>query len=245
MEHIYFQKFGEKSDKVYLHGYHRIHPWFLNHFYGKKNVAILEIGIHESNSIPIWNLYFDVPEIHGIDIKSKTSELKNVFLHQVDQSSGLQLEEFSKEKINKFQIIIDDGSHVPSHQAITIKKLWKTLKDGGIYIIEDIETSYWGKSSSYGYKFNSKSFSLISELLKSIPFINNEFTQKNNNDVAQELKKIFNEIEMISFAYNCVIIIKKNKDFNEYYNREYAAKKNINKKSSLIRVLRFLKRIFK
>ena len=44
----------------------------------------------------------------------------------------------------KFDVIIDDGSHIPWHQIFTLETIFDTfLKDGGVYIIEDIETSYW------------------------------------------------------------------------------------------------------
>lgn len=33
-------------------------------------------------------------------------------------------------------MIIDDGSHLPEHQWTTIEALWRTIKPGGVYIIE-------------------------------------------------------------------------------------------------------------
>jgi len=36
-------------------------------------------------------------------------------------------------------MIIDDGSHIPEHQKISFKTLWKYCRD--IYIIEDIHKS--------------------------------------------------------------------------------------------------------
>ena len=37
-----------------------------------------------------------------------------------------------------FDIMIDDGSHVLQHQLLTLATLWPYVKEGGIYIIEDI-----------------------------------------------------------------------------------------------------------
>lgn len=39
-------------------------------------------------------------------------------------------------------MIVDDGSHIPSHQMASWHYLFKTLKPGGIYVIEDLHTSY-------------------------------------------------------------------------------------------------------
>ncbi len=44
---------------------------------------------------------------------------------------------------NRYDIIIDDGSHVPQHQIISLACLLPALNPGGLYIIEDLETSYW------------------------------------------------------------------------------------------------------
>ena len=54
----------------------------------------------------------------------------------------------------QFDIIVDDGSHVPWHQLFTFEIMFDTwLKPGGLYIIEDVETSYWDGSHPkiYGY----------------------------------------------------------------------------------------------
>ncbi len=44
---------------------------------------------------------------------------------------------------NRYDIIIDDGSHVPQHQIISLACLLRALNPGGLYIIEDLKTSYW------------------------------------------------------------------------------------------------------
>lgn len=41
-------------------------------------------------------------------------------------------------------IIIDDGSHISSHQILTFNVLWDKLKIGGLYFIEDIHCR-WGE----------------------------------------------------------------------------------------------------
>ena len=46
-------------------------------------------------------------------------------------------------EIGVLDIIIDDGSHLNEHIIETFKILFPKLKDGGIYVVEDIQTSYW------------------------------------------------------------------------------------------------------
>jgi hypothetical protein len=42
-----------------------------------------------------------------------------------------------------FDVIIDDGSHVPAHMISTLFEMWPSVKPGGTYIIEGLETNYW------------------------------------------------------------------------------------------------------
>ena len=41
------------------------------------------------------------------------------------------------------EVVIDDGSHRPEHILETFRILFPLLADGGIYAIEDTQTSYW------------------------------------------------------------------------------------------------------
>ena len=47
------------------------------------------------------------------------------------------------EEIGEIDVIIDDGSHINEHVIETFNLLFPKLKDGGIYVIEDTQTSYW------------------------------------------------------------------------------------------------------
>ena len=40
-------------------------------------------------------------------------------------------------------LVMDDGSHVATHQRASFKTLFPLLSDGGLYLIEDTHTSYW------------------------------------------------------------------------------------------------------
>ena len=51
------------------------------------------------------------------------------------------LENF-KSKMNKFDVIIDDGGHTMNQQRTSLITLSPLVRPGGLYIIEDLETSY-------------------------------------------------------------------------------------------------------
>ena len=42
-----------------------------------------------------------------------------------------------------FDFVIDDGSHASPQQIESFRILWPFIKDRGVYIIEDVQTSYW------------------------------------------------------------------------------------------------------
>ena len=226
------------SDKISHHGYHRFYPWFLTHLRG-KNVNFLEIGIDKTESLKLWKGYFGSVNLHGIDIDEKQFNDTEVTLHKIDQSSSLELGKFVATVGIKFDVILDDGSHVPEHQILTINKLWELLKPGGIYIIEDIETSYWKKSKIYGYRFNARRQGIMHEFSKLIHIINSEFSKsKNQNSL---IKKFGQEVEMLTFAQNCIIIVKKDyQNFSQYYDRDYKLERRINYRS----ILNIPRRIF-
>ena len=154
--HSFLREFlveDSNSDKLHHHGYHRIYPWFLKHLKNQK-IQLLEIGIDQAESIKLWCEYFSEIDIYGLDCAEKNFNHPRVKLYRVDQSQEDQLQSFAKNINTNFDIIIDDGSHVPDHQILTFKHFWSLLKPGGIYIIEDIETSYWGNSSILGYRLS-------------------------------------------------------------------------------------------
>ena len=46
-----------------------------------------------------------------------------------------------------FDIIVDDGGHNPTKQLISFRGLWPALASGGIYIVEDVHTNYYGNDT--------------------------------------------------------------------------------------------------
>lgn len=119
-----------------------------------KRINLLEIGVGGydnpllgGNSLRMWKKYFPFGNIFSVDIydKSRLQE-KRIKIFQ-----GSQVDEpFLKhviEEIGDIDIIIDDGSHLNRHVIPTFEILFPFLNDGGIYVIEDTQTSYW---PSYG-----------------------------------------------------------------------------------------------
>jgi hypothetical protein len=46
--------------------------------------------------------------------------------------------------------VLDDGSHYWWHQVLTMRRLFPAVKPGGLYVLEDIDTSYGNNATIYG-----------------------------------------------------------------------------------------------
>ena len=137
---------------------------------------------------------------------SKTLRRATTFLKKIQEDVGHE----------KFDVIIDDGSHVPWHQIFTLEFLFdELLSEGGVYIIEDVETSYWDKPGVeiYDTKIPNGGFGKHGNALEKLKgivdvlnrgyFLDPDFSVLNN--------RVDHEISHITFSQNCVIIHKKMK----------------------------------
>jgi hypothetical protein len=137
---------GTRGRKIYKYSnYFEIYDRYLAAYKGHAP-TIMEIGVQHGGSLLLWDTYFDgKASIVGIDILQdcKRFEDKNVRIFIGDQSDKKFLGDVIA-KMGKVDIIVDDGSHIPSHQIKTFEVLFfNALADNGIYICEDCHTSYW------------------------------------------------------------------------------------------------------
>ena len=127
-------------------------------------LRILEIGIgatgerwdarivHGRNtggaSIKMWHDYFEAATIIAIDI-NPANYLDNdrITTHVIDQSDASELTRFIQSQ-PPFDLIIDDGSHHPEHQQLSLSLLFPHLSPGGWYIIEDLDDNGRGDTQS-------------------------------------------------------------------------------------------------
>lgn len=113
-----------------------------------EEIKILEIGFYKGNSAQMWLEYFPNSELYCIDVEDDLMKFSNnrFFGYQIAQENPEIQKLFSD---NYFDIIIDDGSHMTHHQLMSLEYLWRKLKHGGYYIMEDLHTSFinWYKTS--------------------------------------------------------------------------------------------------
>lgn len=102
-----------------------------------------QYGYHTGNSLKCWRDYFPNSIIHGIDIyEVNLGNEQRIRTFLADQSKEEDLSRVMGEINNHLDIIIDDGSHQGLHQVFSFMFLSKFLKNGGIYVIEDIQPKF-------------------------------------------------------------------------------------------------------
>ena len=131
------------TNKAFYHNYCKFYDRILTPMRETcKNM--LEIGISTGASMFMWRDYFLKANIYGIDININSDVLDKERLISgiADQGSADEMLKLMKFwNTPTFDFIIDDGSHIVSHQLNTINTLWQFVKKGGIYIIEDLHTN--------------------------------------------------------------------------------------------------------
>jgi len=134
-----------------------------------KPINILEIGVDRGGGLEIWKKYFpENSKIHGIDINKRCEKIKfsdNIFFHLGDATDRVFMERIFSNI--EFDIILDDGSHICSDVIETFKIMFPKLKAGGLYVVEDLCTSYW-KDYDGGYRKKGTSIEYFKNLIEAI-----------------------------------------------------------------------------
>lgn len=168
--------------------------------------VFVEIGILNASSLRMWKEYFPNAIIYGIDIDPRCSQFEEDRIKILigDQNDDNFLNKVKLE-INEIDILLDDGSHITTHQIKTFNYLHGLIKKGGFYIIEDLRNSYEEFSGDCDLRsiWPGMSYNNTDDLLKNSRY---DF----NNWVAEMVKKLdFHENENVIFGiyqYPMIII---------------------------------------
>lgn len=146
------------------HNYLRRYEFFLEPYRGCE-MNVLELGVFHGGSLRMWEEYFEKAYIYGADIDPDCMKYENarrriVICDLSKEESYRALRELEP------MIIIDDASHMWSHQIKALCYLFPSLASGGIYIIEDLGTNFSGRYDS-GYDDAPVScYALLQEIAK-------------------------------------------------------------------------------
>jgi hypothetical protein len=132
------------------HNYVELYEKYFSHLRYER-IMILEIGMgnYPTNGfgLQMWLEYFPNATVHVIDNNARnftcdfTYDSSRVHFFCLDQGDTAGLAAFVRNSKVKYDIIVDDGSHIPSHQVETYKQFFPLVTNPGIYVVEDLFTS--------------------------------------------------------------------------------------------------------
>lgn len=202
------------------HDYLNSYEKFFEPFRHKKGLRILELGAGpEGNcgaSARTWQEYFTAPDtIRIVDISPGAASLKvegfDVLIGDLSEKQFLD----TLCDAPKWDIIIDDASHQWQHQVSSFNALFPRVAEGGIYVIEDLHTSFGKMREKFGRPYMLQQSSNLE--VDAAEYFSQMTLQKLGRcashpsiklDIAQDIKSNIDldQIEMVSFiAESCIV----------------------------------------
>jgi len=110
-----------------------------------SDVHVVEFGAAQGGSLQMWKHYFGPrSRVFGVDINPacKQVEEEQVEVFIGDQEDRDFLKSLAS-RIPRIDILIDDGGHTMRQQIATYEELFPHIDANGVYLCEDLHTSYW------------------------------------------------------------------------------------------------------
>ncbi|MBU1099121.1 MAG: class I SAM-dependent methyltransferase [Bacteroidetes bacterium] len=162
--------FNENTGKL-IHKFQNYFEIYDRHFsrYRGKEVIVVEFGVSQGGSLLMWKNYFGPKaKIYGVDIfpdckKLEEDQIEIIIGDQDDRKFLASL----RERIPKIDILIDDGGHKMKQQINTYEELFHHMDKNGVYLCEDLHTSYsfkWGGGYKSRHSFIEYSKNFIDQI---------------------------------------------------------------------------------
>lgn len=205
---------GSLYPGVSKHGYAKYYDNLLSKWRDKK-IRMLEVGIcmestEGGHSIYMWDDYFSNVSIFTFDIVDMSNHPSitnrdNIFFYRGDQSNRSDLVSMYKHFGSlDFDFILEDGSHIHEHQIISLAHLFKYIKSGGYYILEDVSIP----GNSVCCIRNDETYEIIDNFIKTGEFNSIHTTSSEKKYLEKNIKSVDMHIDMQN-AYVTIIFQKK------------------------------------
>lgn len=188
-------EYGSLKNKFTFRAYEE----FFGRFKG-KNPVVLEIGVRGGGGIELFHKYFeDHCQIYGVDMEERVHRIHKKYpqtpIFIGDQADPVFMRSVAESIGKPIDMVLDDGGHFMHQQIRSFETLFPFLRDGGVYVIEDVQTSY-------DDKFNNHTTPTLVEYMKDMA----------DKLVAGTLKgTVWEQVKSIQF-YKDMVAIQKDKD---------------------------------
>ena len=195
----------QEDKKIIAHGYAKIYEKYLKE-HKDKNLNIIELGSFYGNASAAFYFYFKNSQIYSADINPdmylyRSKRLKNFF---TDTSSRASIEKNILSRNIKFDLIIEDASHMLKDQIISLFILFKNLRSGGFFIVEEIDFPEKREDMRVGQEFPD-----LKTILKKIVNKENFNSKYINENEKNYFLENFDTIKFYTGNINEIAIIKK------------------------------------
>ncbi len=149
------EQYFRANDKRLIHKWMHYFEIYHRHFerFRGKPIVVVEFGVSQGGSLQMWRSYFGKKAlIYGVDIDPKCKDLggPNTGIFIGDQEDRDFLRSIAAET-GPIDVLIEDGGHEMGQQIATFEVLYPHVKEDGVFLIEDLHTSYW-KGFGGGYR---------------------------------------------------------------------------------------------
>ena len=201
----YSQPYKRCKNKTKAHNYAKFYENYFKNI-KKKKLNIIEIGSYYGNASAALFFYFKNSIIYSADINPdmylyKSKRINSFFLNNSDRTS---IEKNLINKEIKFDIIIEDASHMLKDQILSLFMLFKILKPGGIFVIEEIDFP----EKFLNMRENQKPPDLKS-ILKNISQKNDFFSEYVKDDEKTYFINNYKTIDFYKGNFNEIVFVQK------------------------------------
>ena len=146
------------SDKATTHSYHEAYPIILSYISPISRVIEIGIGARQPSpdnqggwpgeaggSLHAWSAITNGAEILGLDIDPRMDEsspnIQTMPLNSLDLESQKSVSQAIAEHGKLYDLIVDDGLHVPEAQVNNMLHFFSLVRPKGLYVVEDVHES--------------------------------------------------------------------------------------------------------
>jgi hypothetical protein len=152
------------------HDYLRKYESFLHRYGERADFRMMELGAgpewNLGASVRLWEEYFwrDDFRLHVVDVKPVAAGLANERVTVTVGDLG-DPDTLDRLAASVYDVVLDDASHLWGHQLLAFERLFPAVRRGGLYIIEDIETSFGPNRERWSQGEALDTYTILSRLI--------------------------------------------------------------------------------
>ena len=185
------------TDKHYFHNYFEKVYQDLFHPIRLTTKKFVELGVHEGASMIIWREFFPNATIIGLDLTPGLNRIEDktrMEFGQLNSQFRNELDDFAS-KHSDIDVFMDDGSHTMKDQQMTLASVFRSIRPGGIFVLEDLHTSLSvidpdNPSSIWGKKGETTTLEVLENYKETGKIVSDFMTEEDCNYLEENIASV-------------------------------------------------------